>query len=105
MAVELTTDKDFREKLSDHNKVVVKYSADWCGSCRLLAPKYESLSKDKKYDDIAFLDINSDHNPESRELAKLTTLPYFAIFKDGELVEGVSANKEELVIDLINRLN
>lgn len=104
MAVTLITDENFREQISLNNKVVVKYYADWCGSCKLFAPKFKRISNDPQFEGIAFLDVNAEQNPEARKAAGVTNLPYFAIFKDGELVETVASNKEDAVLDLIKKL-
>lgn len=104
MAVELVTDQDFTSKIEGNPKVVVKYFADWCGSCRLFAPKFKRLSADERFEGITFLDVNAEHNPEARKLANVTNLPTFAIFKDGQLVEAITANKEEAVVELIEKL-
>lgn len=104
MAVKLVTDENFREQISLNNKVIVKYYADWCGSCKLFAPKFKRISNDPQFEDISFLDVNAEQNPEARKLAGVTNLPYFAIFKNGELVESVASSKEEAVVELINRL-
>lgn len=104
MAVELVTDNEFQSKVNENEKVVVKYFADWCGSCRLFAPKYKRLSNEEKYSNLTFLDVNAEKNPEARKAAGVSSLPYFAIFKDGELVDGVATNKEEAVVELMNKL-
>lgn len=44
MAVEVTKDSDFKQKIEKNEKVVVKYYADWCGSCHLFKPEYRRLS-------------------------------------------------------------
>ena len=41
MAVQLATDADFAQILKDNDRVVVKYFADWCGACKMFAPKYK----------------------------------------------------------------
>ncbi|MFP4089125.1 MAG: thioredoxin family protein [Cyclobacteriaceae bacterium] len=105
MAVELVSDTEFKEKLDQNEKVVVKYYADWCGSCRLFKPKYRRLSEDERFADVTFLDVNAEKNPEARKLAGVSNLPYFAVFKKGELLEGVASSKEEAVVDLIQKLN
>ena len=45
MAVELTIDSDFKEKINQNEKVVVKYYADWCGSCRISNQNTEDFQK------------------------------------------------------------
>ncbi len=104
MAVEIITDDEFQSRLTENELVAVKYFADWCGSCRLFAPKFRRLSEDERFEGITFLDINAENNPEARKTAGVPNLPYFAIFNGGKLVDGVATNKEELVVDLISRL-
>ena len=105
MAVNIATDHEFKEVLASSEKVVVKYFADWCGSCRLFAPKYRRLSDDDRFKGIAFLDVNAEKSPEARKAAGVTNLPYFAIFQNGQLVDGFCSSKEEAVVDLISKLN
>jgi thiol-disulfide isomerase/thioredoxin len=104
MAVVTATDADFQEALKNNNKVVVKYYADWCGSCRLFAPKYNRLSNDERFNDIVFLDVNAEKNPEARKLAGVTNLPFFAVFKDGNLVEGAATGKEEYLVEMLQKI-
>jgi thiol-disulfide isomerase/thioredoxin len=105
MAVNLITDETFEESVKNHPKVVVKYFADWCGSCRLFAPKFKRLSNDEKYQDILFLDVNAEKNPVARQMADVKNLPTFAVFENGQLVASASTNKEEAVVELIEKLN
>lgn len=104
MAVTVSDDSNFEELLKSNDKVVVKYYADWCGSCRLFAPKFKRISNDERFNSVAFLDVNAEENPEARKLGKVNNLPTFAIFKDGELVETVCSSKEEAVLELIEKL-
>lgn len=104
MAVQDIQDQNFNETLKSNDKVVVKYYADWCGSCKLLAPKYRRISEDEQYDDIAFLNVNAENNPEARKLAGVDNLPFIAIFKEGELVEGEATSKEDQLRNMIEKL-
>ncbi len=99
-----TTDADIQSRLSENSKVIVKYYADWCGSCKLFAPKFKRIAKDEKYQDVTFLEVNAEQNPEARNLAKVTNLPFFATFNNGELVGSVAASKEDAVTNLLNTL-
>lgn len=104
MAVTVSDDSNFEELLKSNEKVVVKYYADWCGSCRLFAPKFKRISKDERFNEVTFLDVNAEDSPEARKLGKVNNLPTFAIFKDGELVETLCSSKEEAVVELIEKL-
>lgn len=105
MAVTIADDSNFKHELTDNQKVVVKYFAGWCGSCRLFAPKYKRLSNDDRFEGITFLDVNAEQSPEARKAGEVKNLPTFAIFQNGELVESLASNKEDQVVALINRLN
>lgn len=103
MAVKISDDQHFAQD-TGQPKVVVKYYADWCGSCKLFHPKYRRLSEDERFRDVVFLDVNAEKNPEARKKAGVDTLPYFATFKNGELAEAVSTSKEEVLVDMLNKL-
>lgn len=105
MAVKVLTDQEFQPALSENDKVIVKYFADWCGSCKLFAPKYRRLSDDERFADVAFLDVNAELNPEARQRANVDNLPFFAVFKNGELIEGMATVKEENVINMLEKLS
>lgn len=105
MPVIESTDQDFTTLLGENDKVIVKYFAGWCGQCRLFAPKFKRLSNDDRFEGVTFLDVNAEENPEARKLSGVKNLPYFAIFKDGELVEGTETSKEDKVVELLGKLS
>lgn len=104
MAVLVSTDADFQKQISEHDKVVVKFFADWCGSCKLFSPKFRRMSENESFQDVLFLDVNAEENPEIRKMAGVTNLPYFAVFKKGELVAADFTAKEEGVLKMIEQL-
>lgn len=105
MAVEALNDTSFKETLSDNKKVVVKFHAKWCGSCRLFAPKFKRISNEDTYTDVAFVEIDAEENQEARKAAGVDNLPFFATFQNGKLVEGKATAKEEAVRAMIENLN
>jgi len=105
MAVIQVNDQEFKEQIAQHDKVVVKYFANWCGNCKLFAPKYKRVSNEEGMENILFLDVNAEEQPEARKLAQVDNLPYLATFKNGERLDGSASNKEEYLRKLIDGLN
>lgn len=104
MAVQQLTDQDFKSTIESDEKVIIKYFADWCGSCKLIAPKYKRLSDDERFSGITFLDINAEENDEARKAAGVDNLPFFATFQNGKLVEGSATSKVDKVEELLQKL-
>ena len=104
MQVENITDQNFEAFLKDHPKVIVKYFADWCGSCKLIAPKFKNLAEDPQNAEIAFIEVDAEKNPIARKAAGVTNLPFFATFDHQALKKGDSASKIEFVSKLVQEL-
>ena len=102
--VQIATDNDFESILKSNNKVIVKYYADCCGSCKLFAPKYKRHSNDENNTDILFLEINAEENEKARKLGGVDNLPYLATFKNGVLLEGTATSKEDYLQKMIDDL-
>jgi thiol-disulfide isomerase/thioredoxin len=104
MTVIKSNDQEIKNTLASKSKVLVKFYADWCGSCKLIAPKFNRIAAEENYADITFLDINAEENPEIRKAVGVSNLPFFAAFKNGELLEGDSSSKEEYIRELAEKL-
>lgn len=104
MALIESNDALIEQHLKENELTVVKYYADWCGSCKLFAPKYKRLSNDVRFEGIQFLDINAETNPESRKKGAVNNLPSFAIFKQGILAETLNTSKEEALVEMLEKL-
>jgi thiol-disulfide isomerase/thioredoxin len=101
MLQELETDT-LQNLIKENDKVVVQYSASWCGNCRIMKPKMKRLAND--YESITFLYVDAEKLPESRKLASVTNLPTFATFSGGSLVNQIQTNKEEALKSLIDEI-
>ena len=71
----------------------------------LFAPKFKRLAQDERFEGITFLDVDAEENPEARKLGNVKNLPTLAIFKNGELEASLASNKEDAVVELMNKLN
>jgi thioredoxin 1 len=104
MPVQLSTDADFESIIKSNKKVIVKYFADWCGSCKLFSPKFKRLSNDERFSDVTFLEVNAEENDSARKLGGVDNLPFMATFREGVLVEGTATSKEEYVVEMLGKL-
>ena len=101
MLIELNEDT-LANLVAENNKVVVQFSASWCGNCRIMKPKFKKLASENE--SMAFVLVDAENSPESRKLANVSNLPTFATFVNGKLVNETQTNKQEVLIDLVNEI-
>ena len=96
---ELTQD-NLSEIVKNNVKVVVQYSAGWCGNCRIMKPKFKRFSSE--FEEAVFVMVDAEKYPESRKLATVDNLPTFATFKEGVLVDQIQTNKADVLKSFID---
>ena len=84
-------DDSLQELIANQPKVIVQYSAGWCGNCRIMKPKFKKMATENE--GISFVLIDAEKNPNSRQLADVSNLPTFAAFENGTLLNQVQTNK------------
>ena len=77
-------DKNEFLEISAKGFTLVDFYADWCGPCKMLAPILEELSNE--YDDVDFIKVNVDNEPELAAQYQIMSIPAVFLFKDGEVV-------------------
>lgn len=101
MLIELNEDT-LQNLITTNEKVVVQYTATWCGNCKIMKPKFKKLASENE--NINFVLVDAENFPESRKLANVSNLPTFATFVNGKLVSEVQTNKSELLTNLVNEI-
>ena len=101
MVNELTAD-NLQEIVNENTKVVVQYSATWCGNCRIMKPKFKKLASENE--NITFVIVDAEKFPESRKLADVSNLPTFATFEGGSFKNQTQTNKFEVLKELVNEV-
>ncbi|UCE93734.1 MAG: thioredoxin family protein [Flavobacteriaceae bacterium] len=101
MLTELNSD-NLNELVTEKNKVVVQYSATWCGNCRIMKPKFKKLSGENG--DMEFIIVDAEKFPESRKLAQVDNLPTFATFVNGQKVNQTQTNKFDVLKELVDEI-
>ncbi|MBL3654720.1 thioredoxin family protein [Fulvivirga sediminis] len=104
MEKKIVSDEEFEKVINAHDKVMVKFSADWCGVCKRFAPIYNRLAAEEKYGHINFVEVSAEQAPKTRLKAGVYSLPFFATFEKGALKDKVTSDNKEKVIALLEEL-
>ena len=102
-SIELTSLNFHEQVLKSHRPVLVEFTADWCGSCHILAPMIEKVMRQFSTK-VKFGRIDYDTN---RDLAKqygVNKLPALILFKDGKAVNYIieTTTKSDLTAKLMS---
>jgi len=67
-----------------------------------MKPKFKKMGNE--HENVPFIMIDAEKNPNSRKLANVDNLPTFAVFQNGQLVNQVQTNKLEVLKSFIDEV-
>ncbi|GAL85679.1 thioredoxin [Sporocytophaga myxococcoides] len=86
--LELTDGNFETEVIKTSTPVLVDFSAEWCGPCKMMGPIIEDLANE--YEGKAKITkIDVDVNPQTTSKYGVRSLPTLLIFKDGNVVDKI----------------
>lgn len=90
------TDSNFEEMVKAPY-VLVQFSAEWCGPCKMLGPVIDEIST--QYENINFVKVNVDESTETAIKYNIRGVPTVLLMKDGNIVERFSGFKPKVEIE------
>ena len=85
------------EVLNSNKPVLIDFYADWCGPCRMVGPVVSEIANERS--DVKVGKINVDEQPELAAQFQVMSIPMFAVFKNGKLVNQVVGYKPKEQIE------
>lgn len=71
------------EQVKNNKAIIVDFSAEWCGPCKMLAPVMEQLSDE--ITDVEFYNIDVDENPDLAREYRIMNIPAVIAIKGGQV--------------------
>jgi thioredoxin 1 len=83
----ITSLPELQSLIKSGKAVAIDFFATWCGPCRMISPRFESLSE--KFPAITFVKVDVDQAREIASDMQISAMPTFYFFKNGQKVETV----------------
>lgn len=75
----------FNEMIQSSKPVLVDFSAEWCGPCKMMAPILKDVKKEIG-ETAAIIKVDVDKNPVAAQQFQIQGIPTLILFKEGKLL-------------------
>ena len=103
MSVSNTTDQEFhKDVLESPIPVLIQFTAEWCGPCKMIGPVLEELSQELE-DKIKIVKVDVDKNGETAVKYSIRSIPTLLIINAGTVkAQHIGAASKAEIKEFIN---
>ena len=95
----------FQEVINSEKPVLVDFSAEWCGPCKMMAPELKRFAGLHK-DEVRVLKVDVDKNRETASQFNIQGVPTLILFKQGKVLwrQSGAMNAQQLSAIIKNKI-
>jgi thioredoxin 1 len=96
----MSSNSSFQELILGETPVLVDFSAEWCGPCKMMAPILKEF-KDGVKEAVKVIKIDVDKSPQAASVYQIQGVPTLILFQKGQILwrkSGVTSAKELMKI-------
>ena len=91
------------ENIDNSGKCILKFSAKWCGPCKVISPFYKSLSG--QYKNIKFCEVDVDEAIEIADKYNVESMPTFIALVNGKEIQRISGAEQGKLRNFVQALH
>jgi thioredoxin 1 len=73
----------FQELINGDTPVLVDFSAEWCGPCKMMAPELKRLVE-REGERVKVIKVDVDRNPQASMAYQVSSVPTLILFHKGK---------------------
>ena len=103
MSVHVNSLQQYKDLLKENSRVIVDFTATWCGPCKTISPVFEELAK--KTPNVRFLKVDVDECSDVAQDENIQSMPTFLAYHNGVKFDNFSGANPAKLSDLVGKLN
>lgn len=98
----LKNKEEIEKAINSENLSIIKFSAEWCGPCRVLATTIAEI--ESQFSNVSFYEINIDEvETNILDEYKVKNIPLVLFFKEGLIIDRIIGSyPKQMLIEKIN---